>query len=115
VDASGFSELDYAPAETAPTGTWTINLYILHKNGYVERSIGSTTVSVKEFLPDSMKVDAGLSEHVADGWVKPGALKGPGGCAQSVRHPGGQPARGSDAHAQSHFPRLPQLGGLSLL
>jgi uncharacterized protein YfaS (alpha-2-macroglobulin family) len=76
VDASGFQELDYAPAETAPTGTWTINLYILNKNGYEERSIGSTTVSVKEFLPDSMKVDAGLSEHVADGWVKPGALKG---------------------------------------
>jgi uncharacterized protein YfaS (alpha-2-macroglobulin family) len=76
MDAAGFSELDYAPAETAPTGTWTVNLYILGKNGYAERSIGSTTLSVKEFLPDSMKVDAGLSEHVADGWVKPGALKG---------------------------------------
>ena len=76
VDASGFTELDYAPAETAPTGTWTVNLYIIGKSGYAEKSIGSTTVSVKEFLPDSMKVDAGLSEHVPDGWVKPGALKG---------------------------------------
>jgi len=76
VDASGFTELDYAPAETAPTGTWTVNLYIVGKSGYAEKAIGSTTVSVKEFLPDSMKVDAGLSEHVPDGWVKPGALKG---------------------------------------
>jgi alpha-2-macroglobulin len=76
MDAAGFAELDYAPAETAPTGTWTVSLYIVGRNGDAETAIGSTTVSVKEFLPDSMKVDAGLSEHVADGWVKPGALKG---------------------------------------
>ena len=75
VDASGFTELDYTPAETAPTGTWTVNLTIVGK-GTDETAIGSTTISVKEFLPDSMKVDAGLSEHVADGWVKPGELKG---------------------------------------
>jgi alpha-2-macroglobulin len=77
VDASGFTELDYTPAETAPTGTWTVNLYIVGKNpDDNETAIGSTTVSVKEFLPDSMKVDAGLSAHVADGWVKPDGLKG---------------------------------------
>ncbi len=64
------------PPKQHLTGTWTVNLYILNKNGYPETAIGSTTLSVKEFLPDSMKVDAGLSEHVADGWVKPGALKG---------------------------------------
>ena len=76
VNATGFAELDYAPAETAPTGTWTVNLYITAKSNGWDRAIGSTTVSVKEFLPDSMKVTAGLSQHVADGWVKPGALKG---------------------------------------
>ena len=76
VDAAGFAELDYAPAETAPTGTWTVNLNVVGKNGDAEDAIGSTTLSVKEFLPDSMKVDAGLSDHVAEGWVKPGALKG---------------------------------------
>jgi uncharacterized protein YfaS (alpha-2-macroglobulin family) len=76
VDSAGFAEMDYAPAETAPTGTWTVDLNIVGKNGEAENTIGSTTLSVKEFLPDSMKVDANLSEHVADGWVKPGALKG---------------------------------------
>jgi uncharacterized protein YfaS (alpha-2-macroglobulin family) len=60
VDASGFAELAYAPAETAPTGTWTVNLYIVGKDDN-ETAIGSTTVSVKEFLPDTMKVDATLS------------------------------------------------------
>jgi alpha-2-macroglobulin len=75
VDSSGFGELSYTPAETAPTGTWTVNLYIVGKDSG-ETAIGSTTVSVKEFLPDSMKVDASLSAHGADGWVKPNGLKG---------------------------------------
>jgi hypothetical protein len=75
VDASGFTELAYTTAETSFTGTWTVNLYIVGKNSD-ETAIGSTTVSVKEFIPDSMKVDATLSAHVADGWVKPEALKG---------------------------------------
>ena len=38
--------------------------------------IGSTTVQVKEFLPDRMKVDAKLSQQVIEGWVKPKGLKG---------------------------------------
>lgn len=75
VDDSGFSELSYTPSETAPTGTWTVNLYIV-KNGKTDAPIGSTTVQVKEFLPDRMKVEAKLSQQVAEGWVKPDQLKG---------------------------------------
>ncbi|HEY9133170.1 MAG TPA: alpha-2-macroglobulin [Dyella sp.] len=75
MDASGFGELAYAPAETAPTGTWTVNLYIV-KDGKRNTQIGNTTVQVKEFLPDRMKVDAQLSQQVAEGWVKPDQLKG---------------------------------------
>jgi len=75
MDGSGFGELSYATAETAPTGTWTINLYIA-RNGKIGNQIGSTTVMVKEFLPDRMKVSAKLSEQVLEGWVKPDALKG---------------------------------------
>ncbi len=75
VDASGFTAIDYTPGEAAPTGTWTVNLYLVGKDTE-EKSIGSTTVSVKEFLPDSMKVDASLSSHIVNGWVKPDKLKG---------------------------------------
>ncbi|MFC5743338.1 alpha-2-macroglobulin family protein [Dyella tabacisoli] len=75
MDPSGFGELSYAPAETAPTGTWTVNLHIV-KDGKAGAQIGSTTVQVKEFLPDRMKVDAKLSEQVSEGWVKPDQLKG---------------------------------------
>ena len=75
MDASGFGELDYTPAETAPTGSWTVNLYIV-RDGKADTQIGSTTVQVKEFLPDRMKVAATLSQQVPEGWVKPDQLKG---------------------------------------
>ncbi|QNK00966.1 MG2 domain-containing protein [Dyella telluris] len=75
MDASGFGELEYAPAETAPTGTWTVNLYIV-KDGKASAQIGSTTVQVKEFLPDRMKVEAKLAGQVPEGWVKPDQVKG---------------------------------------
>ncbi|MBA2078486.1 alpha-2-macroglobulin [Rhodanobacter sp. PCA2] len=75
MDATGFGELAYTPAETAPTGTWAVNLYIV-RGGKADAQIGSTTVQVKEFLPDRMKVAAKLSQQVAEGWVKPDQLKG---------------------------------------
>ena len=76
VDNSGFSELAYTPSETAPTGAWTVNLYIVKDGKATDQPIGSTTVQVKEFLPDRMKVEARLSAQVAEGWVKPDQLKG---------------------------------------
>ena len=75
MDNSGFGELEYAPAETVPTGTWTVNLYIV-KDGKAGAQIGSTTVQVKEFLPDRMKVEARLAGQVPEGWVKPDQVKG---------------------------------------
>jgi uncharacterized protein YfaS (alpha-2-macroglobulin family) len=75
MDGSGFGELSYTTVETAPTGAWTINLFIA-RNGKTGTQIGSTTVQVKEFLPDRMKASAKLSEQVAEGWVKPDQLKG---------------------------------------
>lgn len=74
MDRSGFGELSYTPAETAPTGTWAVNLYIV-RDGRAATQIGSTTVQVKEFLPDRMKVEATLSQQVAEGWLTPDQLK----------------------------------------
>jgi uncharacterized protein YfaS (alpha-2-macroglobulin family) len=74
MDTAGFAELDYTTAEASPTGNWTVNLYIA-KDGKPYSQIGNTTVQVKEFQPDRMKVSAKLSSAVAEGWVKPGQLK----------------------------------------
>jgi uncharacterized protein YfaS (alpha-2-macroglobulin family) len=70
----GFNELSHTTQETSPTGTYTVNLYLV-KDGYASDSLGSTTVKVQEFLPDRMKVSARLSTEVADGWVHPKDLK----------------------------------------
>lgn len=71
--AAGFESISHTPGESAPTGTWSIELALVKPNG--ERpAIGSTTVEVKEFLPDRMKASATLSRSVLQGWVKPEGL-----------------------------------------
>ena len=71
---SGFDELSYTTQETAPTGGWNVNLYIV-KDGKTDALIGSVALQVKEFQPDRMKAEARLSHSVAEGWVKPDDLK----------------------------------------
>ena len=72
--AAGFAELDCATAPTAPTGTYTVNLFIV-KDGAPGGLLGTATVRVQEFAPDRMKVSAHLSAESADGWVHPAQLK----------------------------------------
>src|SRR5262249_37758452 len=71
---SGFDEVSYTTQESAPTGGWNVNLYIV-KDGKTDTQIGSVGVQVKEFQPDRMKAQARLSHSVAEGWVKPDDLK----------------------------------------
>ena len=71
---AGFNELEYKTQEVSPTGTYSINLYII-KDGKASQQIGTTTVRVQEFLPDRMKVKTSLSQDVAEGWVSPTDLK----------------------------------------
>jgi uncharacterized protein YfaS (alpha-2-macroglobulin family) len=71
---SGFEELSYTTQESAPTGGWSVNLYII-KDGKPDAQIGSVGVQVKEFLPDRMKAEARLSRNVAEGWIQPDGLK----------------------------------------
>ena len=70
----GFETVDYTPSDAAPSGTWNAQLYLLGKDD--ERTeIGSTTVQVREFAPDTLRVQARFSQSVAEGWVKPAGLK----------------------------------------
>jgi alpha-2-macroglobulin len=72
-DQSGFMQWSYTTPETAPTGGWSVNLYLI-KHGSDETLLGSTTVQVKEFEPDQTRVRARLQPDVGAGWVKPGDL-----------------------------------------
>ncbi|MHB9022046.1 MAG: alpha-2-macroglobulin [Halothiobacillus sp.] len=69
-DHSGFMQWHYTPSETAPTGAWTVNLYLVNKDDD-NTLLGSTTVQIKEFEPDQTRVTARLQPAVATGWIKP--------------------------------------------
>ena len=67
---SGFSEFSYQTAIESPTGLYTFNVYLI-KNGKRETLLGSTTATVKEFLPDRMKIETRLSQKESRGWIDP--------------------------------------------
>ncbi|MEY2519810.1 MAG: alpha-2-macroglobulin, partial [Verrucomicrobiota bacterium] len=72
--AVGFAEVSYTTAYESPTGEYTINVYLV-KNNKRSTLLGSTTVNVKEFLPDRMKIETRLSKTSAHGWVDPTDMK----------------------------------------
>ena len=61
----GFAELSYKTAYESPTGEYTINVYLRERTTNVDALLGSTTVNVKEFLPDRMKIETRLSKDFA--------------------------------------------------
>src|SRR5437899_2815923 len=71
---SGFVELSYQTANESPTGVYTINVYLV-KNNKRGTLLGSTTASVKEFLPDRMKIETRLSKGTPRGWVNPNDMR----------------------------------------
>ena len=78
--AGGFNELEYKTLETAPTGTYMVNLYSVKDNNAYQQ-LGSVAVKVQEFLPDRMKVkalfakDTTLYPENTEGWLNPKDLK----------------------------------------
>jgi alpha-2-macroglobulin len=74
LSAAGFEELRHSTPDVAPTGTYTLNIHVI-KDGRPANLLGSTTVRVREFLPDRMKIAAHLSTENPRGWVKPSELK----------------------------------------
>jgi len=78
VPAGGFSEISYATEDSAPTGTYSVNLYLV-RDGKAGAQIGSTTVKVQEFQPDRMKVTAKFmtveKPSASEGWLHPRELK----------------------------------------
>ena len=56
-----------------PTGQYTVNLFIV-KDNHPSNLLGSATLQVSEFLPDTMRITTHLSSEPLTGWVSPAAL-----------------------------------------
>jgi uncharacterized protein YfaS (alpha-2-macroglobulin family) len=74
LSAAGIEEIRHTTPEVAPTGTYTVGVYVV-KDDRQDTLLGSTTVDVREFLPDRMKIHVGLSTESPEGWVSPKDLK----------------------------------------
>lgn len=92
---SGFEELTYTTENTSPTGTYQINLYTV-KRDRRSTSIGSTTLSVEEFLPDRLSIASRFPDIEEKAWVSPKNLKG----QVTLKNLFGAPAAGNTVSAQ---------------
>ncbi len=107
--ASGLVELRHITPEVAPTGTYTIQAYLVKENK-TDALLGSTTVRVREFVPDKMKLAVHFSTEHASGWVRPEALSG----RVMLTNLFGTPAEGRTVRAKlSLSPALPSFPKLA--
>ena len=98
LNKSGFEELKYNTENSSPTGTYQINLYtIRNKRRY--SSIGSTTISVEEFLPDRLTISSMFPGIGDKAWVSPEGIKG----LVTLRNLFGSPAKGNRVSARISF------------
>ena len=66
---TGMFDVNYKLAGGAPLGEYNVMLYSLNKRGHIQDSIGSTSFTVQEFVPDTMKITANLTDENSEGWV----------------------------------------------
>ncbi len=70
----GFAETSYQTAYESPTGTYGISVYLV-RDGKRDVLLGATSVIVKEFLPDRMKIESRLSKDAKSGWITPDGVR----------------------------------------
>ena len=83
----GFAETSYQTAYESPSGVYTISAYLV-RNGKRDTLLGETSVNVKEFLPDRMKIESRLSKDAKTGWATPDDVR----AAVTLRNLYGTPA-----------------------
>jgi uncharacterized protein YfaS (alpha-2-macroglobulin family) len=102
LSAGGVEELSFRTQDWSPTGTYTANVYVIRarSDGGEERVfLGSQTVKVEEFLPDTLQVSAAFDPLPREGWIAPGELK----ALVTVRNLFGTLAAGNEVKAQMNL------------
>ena len=89
-------------AYESPTGEYTINVYLV-KNDKRSTLLGSTTVNVKEFLPDRMKIETRLSKTSRARLGRSEGNERVDRARESLRHAG---HRSADQEPRRAFARL---------
>ncbi|MDR2729471.1 MAG: alpha-2-macroglobulin family protein [Treponema sp.] len=102
LSAEGVEDIRFSTHDWSPTGTYTASVYVIqeYKQGDELRErhvfLGSQTVKVEEFLPDTLNVSAAFEPLPQEGWIAPGELK----ARVTVRNLFGTAASGNEVKAQ---------------
>ncbi len=105
-----YEEISYDFGETAPTGTYKVDLFTIGKDD--DRTlIGTTNVKVEEFQPDRMNVSVQIPAGQNRAWVRPENIVG----RVTLRNLYGTPAEGNRVEGKMFLsPKLldfPQFPG----
>jgi uncharacterized protein YfaS (alpha-2-macroglobulin family) len=98
----GVEDIRFSTHDWSPTGTYTASVYVIreYRQGDELRErhefLGSQTVRVEEFLPDTLNVSAAFDPVPQEGWITPGELK----ARVTVRNLFGTFASGNEVKAQ---------------
>ena len=74
MNAVGLGEYAFSTHDHSPTGIYTLRLYIV-ADGSKGSQLGSTSVRVEEFLPDTLKITSAFNKPQPKGWMLPEGLK----------------------------------------
>ncbi len=69
--ADGMFEIAYDIADTAPIGEYTIRVFSLNSKNKPQNMLGTATLRVEEFVPDTLKITASVSGASDKGWISP--------------------------------------------
>ncbi|MDR0390028.1 MAG: alpha-2-macroglobulin [Spirochaetaceae bacterium] len=98
LSSEGVEEIRFGTQDWSPTGTYTTSVYVIRERDKREEKIflGSVTVKVEEFLPDTLNVQAAFNPLPGSGWIAPSELS----ALVTVRNLFGTPAAGNEVRAQ---------------
>lgn len=74
LQSDGLLDLSYDIPSTAPVGEYDIRVYSLNVRAKPQDTLGRTTFQVAEFVPDTMKIMAHISNTTDNGWISPDAI-----------------------------------------
>lgn len=70
----GFESVSYTPEFSAPTGNWEASVYLIGEQNR-RTLLGSTSVQVRDFLPDRLKASTRFLTDPGEGWLPPENLR----------------------------------------
>ncbi len=69
--SDGLFDIKYTIDDAAPLGEWQAALYSLTPKNKIQNTLGTTTIQISEFIPDTMKITASIAGASDTGWLSP--------------------------------------------